>query len=741
MDGVRSRGLLVVIALVAVVIVAVQCEPDQRARRGSTAMRPATVALPLAAPRAKVPTSLAGAHVIEGRVVDLEGQPIAGTTIDLELAQAVVARTVSDLDGGFSLAASSGDVLVKARADGFALHRSEMAIVAPVTRVELQLAPGGVIRGRVARRDGAPCPAARVEARSIIGSEATAVLEQRFEATADDDGVFVLDAVQMGVVELTAGGRDCLTTAATRVELGAGETIGDVELVAEPAYAIAGVVVGPDGHPVAGVKVRADDKDSLGDMPEVVTDGRGRFRLEPVMPGQYDVHVESPEHLYEIQAAPQVLARDVEVVVRLARGATIVGRVTPAARATLAFRQTTWRPHSEQERRASQVTGTAAPDGRFELRGVPEGTYTLEASTDDGREGSVEVKVDAARVDVEIALAPRGTATLVARVVDTLGDPIPYASLTVRDGNFRDVVTGITGEAEVPNLRGDIWVSSWEHHLLDADLDNEMFIELTGQRHVQTFVVADREATIHGRVLSAERAPLGGIVVSARPASGPRAHTTITAADGTFVFVGVTRVAHHLRAASSTGDVAATGDAHPDRPCELVAQPRALLRLVVRSRGRPATPFAVFCDNADEVLADATSRRHDGTFVSRPLPHGPITCDITASGSAARITATLPTVSPITVELAPAATITGRVVDRAGRPIEGARGYATSDGGREWDGMSDEHGHFEITHVAPGPVVVDIIYDRRTTRAARFDAVGGARRDIGTVVVDRDGMP
>ena len=147
----------------------------------------------------------------------------------------------------------------------------------------------------------------------------------------------------------------------------------EVDLVLHDA-GIAGLVVDDRGRPVEGAEVGARASDVNGD----VTDSQGRFDLGAFPPGEYEVTASWPRQ-YDGRRCGEdrttVRTGDLAVRLGLPRPATITGRVlldgAPLPYFGVLLTQSPRFTH------IGDPTGVRTADGRFELRGVPPGTWGL----------------------------------------------------------------------------------------------------------------------------------------------------------------------------------------------------------------------------------------------------------------------------------------------------------------------------------------------------------------------------
>lgn len=256
-----------------------------------------------------------------GRVVDPEGDPVAGATVigatgwvqalplELEgLGEADSwmqrARATTDPDGRFALEEGlmlGGELVVRVAAPGFAplrLDRPPGALRTsgklPLDYGELRLRDGCVARGRVVDRRGAAVPGAAVSLAVILGEQSFGVdYPSRGVpmAVTADDGTFTVDRLEPGPFTLLVDGGAQLVGRVTGVATK--RPLDSLVVVLEAGSPIAGRVTGLEVRElaprVAPIEASAPVGDVAGDAPEVAALAALRVEARPGKPDNSQV--------------------------------------------------------------------------------------------------------------------------------------------------------------------------------------------------------------------------------------------------------------------------------------------------------------------------------------------------------------------------------------------------------------------------------------------------------------------
>lgn len=325
---------------------------------------------------------------------------------------------------------------------------------------------------------------------------------------------------------------------------------------------------------------------------------------------------------------------------------------------------------------------TTDPEGRFHFEAVGEGDHSLWAEKGPWV-GVRDHVVPGEPIELSISAGYR----LFGMVVDQHRHPlagIPITALSAPPARFFDAVTRADGTFDLGP------VPEAEYALVAAPQGWMPQVEaLKPPGGVAAMLVMDREHAVDGRVLRNGQPVVGAQVTLACEAG---AAPVSTREDGTFHFAAV-RDGELAVMASDRSDIAVASVEVPQRASHRVTlelRPAGSLRAMVR--GPDGTP-----------VVGATLRGHvevrgqepevqavsgpDGELDVSQVPSGVLKFRVEAKGYLANkgleqlISAGAE--ASVEVTLRPASTVTGRVLDEDGRPVEGAQVLATGDNGSE----------------------------------------------------------
>jgi len=175
-------------------------------------------------------------------------------------------------------------------AHGFARARQpEVKVPAGgAVEVSLEMTPGVSVAGRVLD-GGSRRPLAGADV-SISASMADIFRTDLPATTSDDAGRFALDGLDPGAIAITARYPDRAPTTAALGELAPGAHVEDFEIALGAGGAIAGVAFDDDGEPMGGGGANAASAGS-DEFRQTTLDASGRFHFDHLRPGNYQISV------------------------------------------------------------------------------------------------------------------------------------------------------------------------------------------------------------------------------------------------------------------------------------------------------------------------------------------------------------------------------------------------------------------------------------------------------------------
>lgn len=411
------------------------------------------------------------AHDLHGSVVQQDGLPVEGATVEIGLTDqwsrtregTVQNTTYAPLELGDLTTAADGlyrhtvaegmyQLSAKHEEHGEASLWSKAASDSPH---ELKLSvreedPKTRILGRVHGPDGQPIAGAKL----IFATEGP-------RTDTDENGEFVLDGVEAHwalAPELLAWAEGCAPIGIPLGELQ--PVMGPIRIDLAPGGKIAGVVLDEEGEPASGQEVRvvglrmfADGRTPqrnlasiFGKHDETRSTADGRFSFEHLPAGEYTVI--AGDESFRPEAAVMATTGSEGVVLQLGQFDAplldVEGRVVrahdgqPLAGVTVQAHWVSrtgsggWSASSVRDLETDQ-------DGRYRGTGLPLGEYYFEAVLDGYARGKTDPVVESAGLkQLDFQLYAERTVRILVRDQDD--NPIPQARITIRDAKGKEMM-------------------------------------------------------------------------------------------------------------------------------------------------------------------------------------------------------------------------------------------------------------------------------------------------------------
>lgn len=681
---------------------------------------------------------------IEGRTVDPDGKPVAGVRVFVHPTDPTslgggfrifsMSRQASSDDTGFFRLEDviPGGFALQAEAAGYqpsALENLDIRAGQELKGLEVVLAPGAVVEGRVFSPSGQPLPGAQVGVADptmdfFFGSAAT-----------DGDGRYRLEGVAPGTRAVQAE-HQSYRRAVKELEVRLGENSVDLRL--EGGVEVSGRVVDEGGIPVASARVSLRAGPSSWNQPSATSGADGSFTLDGVADGSYRVMAEKEGFARSRDGVEVTVAGSSVsgIEVKLSAGGAIVGQLSGLDFAELSQVQI-WVMSSRQ-------AGQVSPDGMYRIDHLEPGEHRVTASLAGGSrqaEGQVTLEPGAseARLDLEFG----GGLTLSGRVL--------------RNGEAaRGLNVMLTGPG-LSNRHGDTdHEGRFRFQGLDAgQYDLQVFTFLSGARHREPVELsADRDVLIElqtiavsGRVVdSADQSPIPNAQVqllAAQPDDTAPWQNTETTTDsrGVFRLRDVTEGSWKVRAVQA-GYAPEEVDLQVDsgRPVDglelsLDATEGIVLEVLLPSGRPPDMVHTAVFDAADRVVSRASyPPGEDGRVRVASVAPGTWDLFLDADGSAAVVVPVTAPGNAGRVILSPAGALSLRVPGLSAARV-GAKVKLTDASGKPfrvpWGGqvMKDfdlQGGTRRFEELPPGQWTLDVTAtDGRTWTGSATVVPGG----------------
>lgn len=624
-----------------------------RARRG-TSTSPPTVVSAIQSERALI-LQLAEPAILRVHVIAAATRkPLAGATVrlaqsgaeEVQLSPAALAELQqrewqTDAGGDVELPLTfGGRLVVAAHAAGHAGATRSLVLssASSGTRaVTLALSPEVIVRGKVSDPHGQPVSAAQVTARDSSSHRAAG------NAQTDSDGRFQLNGLYHGTFRFEAA-LESVGTATTPLIVLERPTH-DVNIRLQNDHELAGRVIDAEQRPVAAALVqlspRADGFYRLPEERRQVSDEQGRFRFPGVSTPRARVTASLGELLSPV--AEVNVSDAVELVLKLEPSDSISGAVVDAANAPIPGAHVMGRlargsEGALDERFRESVSATTDAQGRFELKGLRDGHWSLFARSPDDLLSRGMAEGEALRTATpgarDVVLVVPGSGALEGWVEFEDGS-LPSEATVVVSGRplvspsggsfyFQGIPAGthdvtVTGSEFEPTRLSDIEVRANETTALEAIRVRK------GRRVTGTVVRAG-----HTQVAGAKVVASSSLNMDARDAHGreieeqPDLRASYTDENGRFELAGLTEGRLAIMAEHPSHGRSAVSPLPPPgaAPVELVLVPTGSVAGKVTRAGAGLEGFAIIAKDSTDVASVTALSGPDGRYQLTSVPAG-----------------------------------------------------------------------------------------------------------------------
>lgn len=561
-----------------------------------------------------------------------QGKPIEGT---VRLTGDHLTREANTKSAATSFAGLYPDrVLVTAVSGPLCSVPQSLTLTANVTRVNLELGPGGLVQVTAVDENEQPVPNPELTLLTLSGE----VVMQKKVRTGEAAALGPVGQGDYNVRAVATG----FSTSNTPVKVG--DTDQSLQVTLQKGTLISGRVLDEYGRPAPGVSVLISPTGET-----VVANQEGHFDAAVPSPGLYELHAHHSDWGGgQIKVTAPANNVDLQLEPRSGAAVTVIagGRRVEGANVVLYIEK-------EGSFRNDRPSGA---DGVVLMRGLPAGAYFMVASHPDYLP-SERVPVTLTdgtllQLEAQLKLGAKVTGT----VVDELDAPVAGVTINVLPRGAEPSTSDAQGKFELSPLRPE---QTYMLHVTQRGVDQvDRVLAQAGGPPVK--VVVRRQPVFTGRVVTEDGKPVARFRIEDHD---------VEAGDGRFELPLPATKERVIFSVESTGYEPLLVDRPPtpDLGDLTLKKAPSLSGTVNDSQGNPVADAIVGCDTCEQSVRTAT----DGTFTlaSPAFVHEFV---VTAHKGKRSGSKTVQTgARAIDITLQPAATLTGAVYRNDGRPASG----------------------------------------------------------------------
>ena len=631
---------------------------------------------------------------------------------EVELASATCSSAgVADADGSIWFEEVVRQPLRVVARQGGQAAAVDATVDQPALRLVLALQPAVALEGRVRSEAGEPIAGAEVliaPPRAPDDSPRPPTAYRPIALTTGADGRFALASLAVGPYQIEARADGFAPLRLPPRLLGPGR--GEVELALAPAATIRGRVIGASGAVTVeawAVDLTSRVAPTTGTAAAATARPDGSFELGGLARGPYTIRALGAGGWHE----PIVIdAPSDGVEIALQPAAAVAGRVIderdgPVAGASVRIRSITMRPGTMFDRRIS--TGD---DGAFDVDGLPPGDYDLSAESGAGdavRRAAQYLRVaDAQPIEVTLRLA--GRAILAGRLRDGAGEPIRGAAVAAFSASVEEhppivlyTHTDEEGHFAFQQVEEGAYLVSARG---DSGVKSPPVTARAGDRSIE--LVVDEPATLTGRVVDDRGAPIAAFTIDGVLQNDPEGRfrlPMVTAGPQKILIAAPGRAPLLHRVRVRPGARRDLGDIVLGAPREIHG------RVTEAGSGEPIAGAHVFVARSLDQINNAA---HGGGIDLLPTavtdaagdftvsaPQGEVPLVVQHARYQQAVVEVVEGQDRADIALERGATVRGRVLDVAGRPLEASIFF---DGPTPVMARSRADGSYEASGLSPG---------------------------------------